>query len=185
LHRHDLLWGKVGYALACAGRHQEVTEWLSDWQARSKVEPWMLDNLLIAYQQTGRDAEAAALIQEVRRRPRHSGGLVRFDLFHALHETCAGNPQPGRHLLATTLASQLDHYETALHTFLSVALDFLPESGPPALFDRDRKDRLLRSFHGVHRYRACRQTFWAIAQLISRQTRRKWPQWWAKWHLLG
>jgi tetratricopeptide (TPR) repeat protein len=185
LRRHDLLWGKVGYALACAGRHQEVTEWLSDWQARSKVEPWMLDNLLIAYQQTGRDAEAAALIQEVRRRPRHSGGLVRFDLFHALHETCAGNPQPGRYLLATTLASQLDHYETALHTFLSVALDFLPESGPPALFDRDRKDRLLRSFHGVHRYRACRQTFWAIAQLISRQTRRKWPQWWAKWHLLG
>jgi hypothetical protein len=185
LHRDDLLWGKVGYVLSCGGRHHQVVDWLADWADRTDIDPWMLDNLLIAYQQTGRTEQANALIEKVRQRPRHGGGLVRFDLFHALREACADNPAPGRHLLAVTLTTQLDRYETALHEFLTVALEFLPESGPPALFDRDRQDRLLETLRGVRRYQACQEIFRSIAGLISRRLGRAWPRWWAQWHLLG
>jgi len=139
----------------------------------------MLDNLLIAYQQTGREIEAMSLIKEARARPRHSGSLIRFDLFHALREACDDNPEPGRRLLETTLTSQLDRYEANWHELLSVALQFFPESGPPPGFDAELQKRLLGAYQGLRRYRAARQSFVAITRMISRRLGRAWPRWWA------
>jgi hypothetical protein len=181
----DLLWGKVGYALSCAGRHQNAAAWLADWRQRKEVEPWMLDNLLIAYQETGCDAEAATLIEDARACPRHGGGFVRFDLFHALRAACAENPEPGRRLVALTMAEELDPYERSLYRFLRVALEFLPESGDLPAFDAERKGRLLQAYHATRRYRACRRVFRDVTSLISQRTGRRWPRWWARWHLLG
>jgi tetratricopeptide (TPR) repeat protein len=41
----DVAWGKVGYALARARAYAVCELWLSDYQRRSSIEAWMLQNL--------------------------------------------------------------------------------------------------------------------------------------------
>ena len=179
----DFLWGKAGYVLACWHRYHEVAQWLGDWRERRNVEPWMLDNLLVACQQTGRHAEAAALIEAARALPRRRGELVRFDAFHALERACAGDPQPGEYLLAITLEDALDPYEKNLLQMLRVALEYALATAPPP-FDQARKDRLKAALSGTSRYRACRRVFREITCLISQRLGRSGPRIWGRWQLL-
>lgn len=51
-------WGSVGWALLTTGDFHEVAEWLSDWQGRSDLKPWMLSNLAEALRGLKRDKES-------------------------------------------------------------------------------------------------------------------------------
>lgn len=39
-------WGIMGYALSTSQEYQQSRKWLSDWQQRNDVKPWMLLNLV-------------------------------------------------------------------------------------------------------------------------------------------
>jgi tetratricopeptide (TPR) repeat protein len=178
----DFLWGKVGYVLTCWHRYREAAQWLDDWRQRRNVEPWMLDNLLLACQQTDHVSEAAAVIQAARALPRRRGELVRFDVFHAFEHACAGDPQPGEYLLGITLEDTLDPYEKNLLQMLRVAVEYAPATASPP-FDPTRKDRLKSALGGTMRHRACRRVFREITRLISQRLGRAGPRLWGTWQL--
>jgi len=180
----DSLWGQVGYVFTCLSQHRQVAHWLADWRQRSRVEPWMLDNLLIAYQQTGRDTEAQSLIRDARALPRHEGGFTRFDLFSALEDAFDLNPEPGRHVLSIINEESLDWYERCLVDYLRTGLQFLEDSPSSPVFTRHHRKQLASLLARTHHYRAARQTFHRLATLASRQSNRSWPRWWAAAKLL-
>jgi hypothetical protein len=183
-HKVEALWGKVGYVLVCQKKYPEAVKWLSDWQQRKDIEPWMLENLLLALQQTGRDNEAHALIQAARALPRHLGSLARFDLFDALHEACAGKPEAGQHLLSVIDQSQLDAYDKNLATFLRVALEFLSPDPSRMEFNHTHRKQLGRALDGMRRIRVVKKTFREVTDLIVRQTGKRWILLWRNTRLL-
>ena len=65
LRGDDLTWGQAGFALLTAGQPIDAIEWMADWRARTKVEPWMADNLVHALRVVGRSAEAAEVSEWV------------------------------------------------------------------------------------------------------------------------
>lgn len=44
LRSDDALWGAVGYALSACDEDRDTIAWMSDWQKRPGVRPWMLTN---------------------------------------------------------------------------------------------------------------------------------------------
>ncbi|MBO0719729.1 MAG: hypothetical protein J2P41_02850, partial [Blastocatellia bacterium] len=51
-------WGNVGYSLYSIGDIDAAIDWLSDWQNRREVEPWMLWNLSLACRDRRRDRQS-------------------------------------------------------------------------------------------------------------------------------
>ena len=51
-------WGVVGTTLYSLGNLQETISWMSDWQERSNVAPWMLWNFVLALRALNREFEA-------------------------------------------------------------------------------------------------------------------------------
>jgi tetratricopeptide (TPR) repeat protein len=175
----DQLWAKVGYILVSRKRYSETIEWLQDWRKRKAVEPWMLENLLLALQETGRDEDVRVLIRDARALPRHLGSPLRFDLFHALREACAGNPDPGQHLLTVIDEKQLDTYNGSFVAFLRVALSFLTSDSEPESFDREKRKRLRKALAGTRPYRAGRETFKQVSALVAQRTGKRWVRLWS------
>lgn len=54
----DKTWGTAGYALSRLGLDTQAVRWLSDWQGRKGLAPWMLVNLVVSLRCLGRDDEA-------------------------------------------------------------------------------------------------------------------------------
>ena len=59
----DLSWAKAGAILHAAKSHALAATWLSDWKARSNIEPWMLISLMSSLRVQDRDAEANDIAQ--------------------------------------------------------------------------------------------------------------------------
>ncbi len=68
LRSHTLCWGMTGFALLNMQRPRAAARWLADYSERDSVQPWMLNNLVLAFRELGRDAEA-------NRAGRHALGL--------------------------------------------------------------------------------------------------------------
>jgi len=182
-HSDDALWGKVGFALASQKQHAETIQWLGDWQRRKEVEPWMLDNLLLALQQSGRDKESDDLIRAARTLPRHLGSLLRFDLFDALREACAGNPEPGRHLQSLFDEVKMNSYDRSFMTFLRVALDFHSPKSKNIRFNSEHRRLLVRALDNTRRYRAGHRAFRQVTDLIVARTGKGWIRVWRRTRL--
>lgn len=60
----DQLWGMTGFSLRILGDMKRTVTWLSGWQEREHVEPWMLLNLTIALRTLRRDEEAAEITRQ-------------------------------------------------------------------------------------------------------------------------
>ena len=182
-HSDDALWGKVGYALASQKRYAETIQWLGDWQKRKEVEPWMLENLLLALQQSGRDKESDDLIRAARALPRHLGSLLRFDLFDAIREAYAGNAEPGRHLLSLFDEVKMSSYDRSFMTFLRVALDFHSPKSKNIRFKSEHRRLLVRALDNTRRYCAGQRAFRQVTDLIAERTGKGWIRVWRRTRL--
>ncbi|WP_422931118.1 C39 family peptidase [Singulisphaera sp. PoT] len=57
-------WGTVGYALTSVHKYDETIAWMSDWDDREGLQPWMLMNLVIALRNQTLDAVANFMSQK-------------------------------------------------------------------------------------------------------------------------
>jgi hypothetical protein len=113
-------WGTVGYAYARLDDYAAVCEWLSDWQSREGVQPWMLTNLVLALRAGGRDAEANAVSRHVISLPRDAD--VRYHrVWLAYDEALAGRAAEALHSLGDIAPGGLDH----THRFIRVLVEAL------------------------------------------------------------
>lgn len=69
LKQHSITWGSVGYCLYTQGKYQQTVEWLSDWEQREGVEPWMLINLTLSLLRLKRHKAAAQVSQKALKLP--------------------------------------------------------------------------------------------------------------------
>ncbi|MBS1791823.1 MAG: tetratricopeptide repeat protein [Acidobacteria bacterium] len=59
LRDHVQTWGMTGYILFSLGDSRKAIDWMSDWQSREGLSPWMLWNLALALRKTGKDFESS------------------------------------------------------------------------------------------------------------------------------
>jgi tetratricopeptide (TPR) repeat protein len=59
LRANTFAWGSVGYAFMALGNNRKAAKWMSDWQNRAGLEPWMLQNLATGLRELGHDRQAA------------------------------------------------------------------------------------------------------------------------------
>ena len=58
-HADVYLWGAVGYAWILLNAYRQAVKWMSDWETREYVPPWVLYNLCIGLRAIGRWKEAS------------------------------------------------------------------------------------------------------------------------------
>jgi tetratricopeptide (TPR) repeat protein len=122
LRRDAGAWGATGNALETVGRIAATVRWMSDWESRPDVKPWMLSALVVALRARGERAEAlrvgrAALAMA----PDHSYPLHR--LWVAFEEAAGGSLESGRAALAEIDASALNSYYKCLHGLLKAIVE--------------------------------------------------------------
>ncbi|MDB6056261.1 MAG: bepA 16, partial [Verrucomicrobiales bacterium] len=80
----DEAWGHVGYGLASWHKHRATVSWLSDWEGRKEVEPWMLFNLCLALRQRGKYEECVRVSNHILQRWPHHDGSNDVQMFLAI-----------------------------------------------------------------------------------------------------
>jgi hypothetical protein len=123
-------WGAVGNALESLRRFAACVEWMSDWEAREGVKPWMLSALVVSHRARGSRAEAARVGRgALAMAPDHSYPLHR--LWAAFEETLRGDREAARAAELDLSADGLNSYYKCLRGLLLAAAD----AGTPAAQD--------------------------------------------------
>ncbi len=181
LRRHDLLWGKVGYAMNCLGWRRRVIRWLADWRERKDLEPWMLYNYITQLQRVGDDAEADAVIRHALTLPVRNEVVPRLRLWAALEDALQNRSAEARALLHGLEADKLPTADKTALEFVNLLLDYV---GPPATrtgFDDARKAKFLAFFeaHGEPKtlHRACRRALRLFVEQTGSHTLQIWGWW--------
>ena len=170
LRRDTYTWGSVGWSLLTANDYYATSRWLSDWQERSDLKPWMLCNLVEALRGLKRDKQAnrvskhALTLEEDHATYIHRLWLA-FDEALARHSTLAAHP------LKQVDAASLDSYYLFLYSLVQAMLAAQAKTGSQ---QRRFKEAQLQLQKGITAYstfykdsilrRAYRRCVWRIAK---------------------
>ncbi|HYQ02899.1 MAG TPA: C39 family peptidase [Polyangiaceae bacterium] len=105
-HANDLIWGKVGYALAAARAHIATEWWLSGYHRRSGVEAWMLHNYRVAALENYRPRAALRAAEHALSLPADNT-LPGHLAFAAFGRAATGNIRHAREILSGRSAATL------------------------------------------------------------------------------
>ena len=141
LARDDAAWGWVGYACLNLKWRKKAIRWLSDWQSRANVEPWMVFNLCAALRHHGRYDEANALARYVLEHWEHREGSADMRLFLALEEALAGDVPRANEHLEKVVAREDSAYDLDLLALAKALVEFqqAPTAERPARFEAVRQ----------------------------------------------
>jgi len=132
LRQDAVAWGSVGNALESVGRFDACRTWMSDWESREGVRPWMLSALVVSLRARGYRAEAARVGRgALAMAPDHSYPLHR--LWVAFEETLRGDREAARAAAADISADGLNPYYKCLRGLLLAAADAASPTAPEAL----------------------------------------------------
>lgn len=140
LTQDDAAWGHVGYALSNFRMFKPAALWLSDWQKRKTVEPWMLFNLCYCLRQLGRYAESTEIALQTIQRWGHRAGAADLRLFLALEEALAGQTEKAKEHLKHAVARKDVAYDQDLLALANALVEF--QQTAPA--DRLKQSAILR-----------------------------------------
>jgi tetratricopeptide (TPR) repeat protein len=132
LRQDAAAWGSVGNALESIGRFDACRAWMSDWESREGVSPWMLSALVVSLRARGYRAEAARVGRgALAMAPDHSYPLHR--LWVAFEETLRGDREAARAAAADISADGLNSYYKCLRGLLLAAADAASPAAPEKL----------------------------------------------------
>jgi len=151
LARDDAAWGWVGYACLNLKLRKKAIRWLSDWQSRANVEPWMVFNLCVALRHYGRWEEANRLANHVLQHWGHREGSADMRLFLALEEALAGDVSEANEHLHKAVPRSDSSYDQDLITLAKALVEFqqVPLAERPGQF-RTVREPLARRFTAQH-----------------------------------
>jgi tetratricopeptide (TPR) repeat protein len=119
--RHDALcWGRVTYALYQTRDHAQLKDWAHDWRVRADVEPWMLSNVALSLQKTGRFAESREVIAAALLHPWRDAYHPRFVLLEKIHRIASDETVIGGQKLPGEMELQSRNYELVLLKFVEL-----------------------------------------------------------------
>ena len=145
----DMVWGKVGYALAAARAYIATECWLSGYRKRASLEAWVLQNYRVAALENYRPRAALRAAEHALTLPA-DGTLNSHLAFVAFGRAAAGNLAGAREILAGRSGEGLEGRNRWLFESAQLLLDFGQARGD----DRVRKLDYLRT-----RILLSRQTF--------------------------
>ena len=177
LRSRDETWGMVGYVLFTLKRSRQAAQWLSNWRYRSKLEPYMLNNLFLSLQTIGDREEARAVLDRGLQLPRHDDTTMRFHLYAALEDLLASREEAARKHLAVVHKSEMSPFTLSVFDFVSALLPFQPGK-PKKRFDR-KAAAAVGAFMMSNRNNRLAQEYVSCAcRLIARHNRSWRPRIW-------
>src|SRR5262249_14616350 len=90
LRSHNACWEGVGHAMVLLKWYRRATAWLSDWQSRSGLQPWMLINLVVSFRCLSKDQQSASVSHVALSMPQDSSWYAHH-LWLALDEAVEGD----------------------------------------------------------------------------------------------
>lgn len=178
LHRSKELFGAVGYNFHLMRRYRDTVEWFNGWQERREIEPYMLNNLVLAHQSLGQRAEAHAALLRGLELADHNAIKLRFHLWAALDAAIRGDTAQAAEFMDAVAPDALDNYGQKLKDLLDLALEYQPGSSQPMPFDKSRSDRV-ESFATYHKdNRVMRDSAGDVCRLIAQKLNSWSPRWW-------
>jgi tetratricopeptide (TPR) repeat protein len=134
LSEDDENWGQVGFALTSFNRMKDAATWLSDWEQRPNLQPWMLFNHCLALRNTAKWPEATRVARHVVSKWGHRDGAADLRLFIAIEEALAGRLAEAKEHLEhafvrpdTAYDQQMIALTRALVTFQELPLNQRPK----------------------------------------------------------
>jgi len=178
LHRSKELFGAVGYNFHLTRRYRDTVTWFADWRERREIEPYMLNNLVLAHQSLGQRPEAHAALQRGLELADHNAIKLRFHLWAALDAAIQGDTAQSAFFMDAVSPDALDNYGKKLKDLLDLALEYQPGSNQPMPFDKSRSDRVA-SFATYHKdNRVMRESAGDVCRLIAKKLNSWGPRWW-------
>jgi tetratricopeptide (TPR) repeat protein len=176
----DQAWGKVGYALITMGLRKRTVQWLGDWRRRKGVEPWMLYNLMLAFQQRGDAQGAREVIASGLQLAGRDAAIPSFRLNAALDAALSNDYSVASALIKEVIPEQLEQYDKQLHNVVTMLLLFI-DGGPKPKFSKEHRV-ILGAFLASNQANRCMtQSFTRASKLIAQQTGTRRPVIWAWW----
>jgi tetratricopeptide (TPR) repeat protein len=141
LFNDDSAWAQAGSALTTFNRMRDAAEWLSDWQRRRDVEPWVLFNLCLALRHLGRYEEANSLAHHVISTLGHKEHSSDMRLFLAIEAALSGEIAAAREHLAHVVVRENVAYDVQLTALIRALAEFqeVPDGDRPKAFSQLRK----------------------------------------------
>jgi tetratricopeptide (TPR) repeat protein len=121
-------WGSVGWALLTASEFHAVTRWLSDWQERSDLKPWMLSNLAEALRAIKRDKESNRVSKYALTLAEDHATYI-HRLWLAFDEALAGHSTLAASQLRQVDSSSIEPYYQFLYLLVQAMLEAQAKSG--------------------------------------------------------
>jgi tetratricopeptide (TPR) repeat protein len=184
LHAEDQAWGKVGYALISVGLHKRGVQWLRDWRDRKGVEPWMLYNLMLAFQHLGETQAARDVMTFGLKLAGRDAAVPSFRLCGALDAALARDAASANAFIKEIVADQLEPHDKQLHKVVVMLLPFI-SGGPKPHFNQEHRETLGAFFASNQASRSMTQAFVQAASVIAQQTGSCRPVIWAWWRRFG
>jgi len=184
--RDNEYWGMFGYALTNYPRPRWAVRWLSDWESRPGVEPWMVQNLASALLSLHRGRGARAVLRRVATTmgPRMDLGVV-LETWCAIGACIDGDVPLAERLLHTAPRGVLaDHHRALLQlaeTLFAVCRD-RPERGS---LTTERIRSLEHAEQELTRSRASRYLARLAVLAAARHARDPWRILGSWWGLYG
>lgn len=178
VHSSSELYGAVGYNFHLMRRYRDTVAWFSDWRERRELEPYMLNNLLLAHQCLGNRDEAQAVLKRGLELADHNAIKLRFHVWAALDAAIKGDTKQAEGLMDAVAPDALDDYGQRLKTLLDVAMEYQPGTKQPLPFGKRQSDRI-EGFATYHKNnRLMRETARDVCHLIAGRLNSGKPKWW-------
>lgn len=178
LRKHTEMWGIVSYATHSLRMSKTTVAWLADWRDRPDAQAWMLNNLVLALQETGGRPEMEAVVRHVLTLPEHSQMTMRFHLWAAIEAALNEREAEARRLLDGVDPRRLEAHDKKLHGFLQVLLRYQPGAQPSPKLDAAARVDLTAFLHKNERSKLKVEDFKRACRLISRRMRSPWIRLW-------
>lgn len=121
-------WGAYGYAYSCLHKNIATIRWLRDWRDHPRVEPYMLNNLILSLLRLNRHRAARDVLRHAITLP-PDDATPRIAGWWALEQAFAGDLEDARQTLQTYPPPDELHYALWLHELARILIEF--KSKPP------------------------------------------------------
>jgi len=171
LRTNDAVWGTVGYALLRQGRPNAAITWLSDWNTRAGLLPWMLLNVVTALRTLNRDEEAHRLSTHALSLP-SDHTVDEHRMWLAWDAVLAGNTEEASRFVAVSQDT-----EGALAKFVTAMIQaaLVVSTAPGQTFDKAHFKELVQSaksqWPSAWRRRLARRLIRQLTHLVNDRRR--------------
>jgi tetratricopeptide (TPR) repeat protein len=179
LKNNDWGWGMVGFALSSVSLHRKALKWLSDYNTRKGVEPWMMHNYIESCHILGLDQAAHEATGFALKLPFYDKGAGGPLVWGAMEAALAGDCPKARERLGRAHVLDLTAVEKTVRAAAELVIEF-QEAAP-----RQRKCAVADRKIMLALYNAHPNNKWArnARKRFFRLLRQKHGDWWSRFIL--